>query len=68
MASIMVKSMEDEVHADQEIVDELLSICDRIQENLSIAESTERMAEATRVEDYDFLADKVNKQIAYVMS
>ena len=50
-----------EVHADQEIVDGMLEAIDRIEENLSMAESIEREAEAQRRADFEELSVKVSE-------
>lgn len=65
LAQVVSKSME--VHADQTIVDALMETIDRIEENLSMAESVEREAEAQRRADFEELSTKVQEQIQYVM-
>ena len=64
LANIMEKSLE--VHADQSIVDRILAIMDRIEENLSRALSVERAADAQREADYLELTDKVRGQVLYI--
>ena len=55
LASIMEHSMQAEwgTQADQSTVDRILEILDRIQENLEMAETTERSAEFLRQRDFD---------------
>jgi hypothetical protein len=58
MAKILSKS--EEVHADTRIIDNILAICDRIEENIEMSEASERHAEAERANDYQELADKIS--------
>lgn len=64
----MEKSMQTEwgTQADQTIVNRLLDILDRIQENLEMAEATERSSEFLRQRDFDALSLKLNNLIIYV--
>ena len=62
----MEKSLDDDVHADQSIIDRILEVMDRIEENLSQALATERSADAQREDDYQALTEKVNSQVSYI--
>jgi len=64
MAKILSKS--EEVHADTRVIDNIMSICDRIEENIEMSEASERHAEAERANDYEELSGKVAGQIAWV--
>jgi len=57
MAKILSKS--EVSHADLRIIDNIMAICDRIEENIEMSEASERHAEAERANDYQELADKV---------
>ena len=59
LAQVVSKSME--VHADQSIIDNMMETIDRIEENLSMAESVEREAEAQRKADFEELSEKVTE-------
>ena len=50
MAKILSKS--EEVHADTRVIDNIMSICDRIEENIEMSEASERHAESERANDY----------------
>jgi len=49
----------EEVHADTRVIDNILAICDRIEENIEMSEASERHAENERANDYEELSDKV---------
>lgn len=57
MAKILSKS--EVSHADTRIIDNIMAICDRIEENIEMSEASERHAEAERANDYQELADKI---------
>ena len=63
MASVVEKSLEWGVQADQAVVQNLFDIMDRIEENLDMAAAMERDAERQREEDFGELADKINGQL-----
>ena len=63
MASVVEKSLEWGVQADQAVVQNLFDIMDRIEENLDMAVSMERDAERHREADFNELADKINGQL-----
>jgi predicted nucleic acid-binding Zn-ribbon protein len=62
MASVVEKSLEWGVQADQAVVQRLFDIMDRVEENLDIAVSMERDAERNREEDFRELASKIKNQ------
>ena len=63
MSSVVEKSLEWGVQADQAVVQHLFDIMDRIEENLDMAASMERDAERGREYDFRELADKINGQL-----
>jgi hypothetical protein len=63
MATVVEKSLEWGVQADQAVVQRLFDIMDRIEENLDMAASMERDAERHREADFVELAAKINGQL-----
>ncbi len=63
MASVVEKSLEWGVQADQAVVQNLFDIIDRIEENLDMAAAMERDAERHREEDFKELEGKINGQL-----
>lgn len=51
--------MSKEVHTDMNIVDNIMSILDQIEENMETALRSERDAERSRGEDYEMLDNKI---------
>jgi len=55
-----------EAHGDQDTVNMIMSLIDRIEENLDMSYALEREAESNRENDYAELSGRINDQINYV--